>query len=250
VANFDSEQPAKRIEKAAQKAVRAETASRPKREYRTLAFQVALFAAIGAFALLTFMVSSTPLFSLDLQITRALQGIDSPLFAVVMEWISWPGFLPQTVIIPVVVAGLLYASGLRWEAITALVAAVLPGLANLLVKQLIRRPRPAGDLVDVISILDSYSFPSGHVMFYMGFFGFLYFLAFTLLERSWIRTAILVFFGGLILFVGVSRIYLGHHWASDILGASLLGGLTLAFLLQLYRWGKKRFFVRQPVAPG
>ncbi|HEY3475046.1 MAG TPA: phosphatase PAP2 family protein [Anaerolineales bacterium] len=248
--NPDSEKAAGKIDTVAQEAVKAETTSRPKREYRTLAFQVALFAAIAAFAVLTFMVSSTPLFSLDLQITRGLQQINSPLFAVVMEWISWPGFLPQNIIIPVVLAGLLYSFGLRWEAVTALVAAFVPGFVNLLVKQMIGRPRPAGDLVDVISILDSYSFPSGHVMFYVGFFGFLYFLAFTILKHSWMRTLLLIFFGSLILFVGVSRIYLGHHWASDILGASLLGGLSLVFILQFYRWGKKRFFARQPVAPG
>lgn len=165
-----------------------------------------------------------------------------------MEWISWLGFLPQLVMIPVSVAGLLAYLGLHWEAVTALVAGFLPGLVNVLVKELIRRPRPTGELVDVISILDSYSFPSGHVMFYMGFFGFLYFLAFTLLKRSWLRTMLLIFSGSLIILVGVSRIYLGHHWASDILGASLLGGLTLAFILQFYRWGKKRFFIRQPVA--
>jgi undecaprenyl-diphosphatase len=246
LANLDREQPAETIEEA----VKRETTSRPKREVRSLAFHVALFSAIAAFAVLTFMVRSTPLFSLDLRITSGLQQIRSPLFAAVMEWISWPGFLPQNIIIPVVVAGLLYYSGLRWEAVTALVAAFVPGLANLLVKQLIQRPRPTGDLVDVISALDSYSFPSGHVMFYIGFLGFLYFLAFTLLKPSWRRTLLLIFLGSLILLVGISRIYLGQHWASDILGASLLGGLTLALILQFYRWGKKRFFARQPVAPG
>jgi undecaprenyl-diphosphatase len=115
---------------------------------------------------------------------------------------------------------------------------------------MIQRPRPTGDLVAVVSMLDSYSFPSGHVMFYIGFFGFLFFLTFTLLKHSWMRSLLLTLFGGLIVLVGISRIYLGHHWASDILGASLLGGLTLTFILQFYRWGKKRFFIRQPVAPG
>lgn len=244
-----SEKPVEKIQNEAQQVAKAETTSRPTREYRTLAFQVALLSAIGAFAVLTFMVKSTPFFPLDLQITKALQSINSPLFLVAMNLISWPGFLPQSAIIPVLIALFIYSLGLRWEAVSALVAAFLPSSVNLLVKELIRRPRPAVDVVHVFRILDSYSFPSGHVMFYIGFFGFLWFLVFTLLKHSWRRTLLLIFLGTLIALVGVSRMYLGQHWASDILGASLLGGLTLAFILQFYRWGKKRFFVRQPVAP-
>ena len=246
MANVNGKEQVETIEEA----VKDETTSRPRREYRTIAFQVALFSAIGAFAVLTLMVSSTPLFAFDIQITRALQVNSSSLFAGMMEWVSWPGFLPQSVLIPGLVALLLYRVGLRWEAVTALVAAFFPGLVSLLVKELIRRPRPTADLVDVFSVLDSYSFPSGHVMFYTGFFGFLWFVVFTLFKQSLWRTLLLIFLGSLIAFVGVSRIYLGHHWASDILGAFLLGGLTLALILQFYRWGKTRFFVHQPVAPG
>jgi undecaprenyl-diphosphatase len=49
--------------------------------------------------------------------------------------------------------------------------------------------------------------------------------------------------------VGLSRIYLGEHWASDVLGAYLLGSLSLAATVALYRWGKTRFFVRRPFDP-
>jgi undecaprenyl-diphosphatase len=211
---------------------------------------VALFSAVGAFVVLTFMAKSTPFFPVDLRITMALQSIDAPLFASAMNLISWPGFLPQSAIIPAFVAVLLYRFGLRWEAISALVAAFLPAIINVVVKEWIRRPRPAVDLVDVFRILESYSFPSGHVMFYIGFFGFLWFLVFVLLKPSFGRTLLLIALGSLIALVGVSRIYLGQHWASDILGASLLGGLVLVFILQVYRWGKKRFFINQPDVPG
>lgn len=249
MSKVDGEESIETAKNAAQQVAEKEVAPSPKRDYQTWAFQVALFSAIGAFMVLTFIVKSTPFFPLDLQITKALQSIDSPLFASAMNWISWPGFLPQSAIIPVLVALLIYSFGLQWEAITTLVAAFLPPVINVVVKDWIGRPRPTGDVVHVFRILDSYSFPSGHVMFYTSFFGFLWFLIFVLLKPSFKRTSLLIILGIPITLVGVSRIYLGQHWASDVLGAALLGGLILVFILYLYRWGKKRFFVRQPVAP-
>ena len=93
------------------------------------------------------------------------------------------------------------------------------------------------------------SFPSGHVLMYTAFFGFLMFLGYTLLKPSIARAVMLVILGSLVALVGLSRIYLGDHWASDVTGAYLLGSLWLAMSIALYRWGKTRFFVRQPLAP-
>src|SRR5438093_814383 len=47
---------------------------------------------------------------------------------------------------------------------------------------------------------------------------------------------------------GPSRIYAGEHWASDVAGSYLLGSVWLLLAITLYRWGKPRFFVTQPVA--
>lgn len=248
MSEITGEKPVEKVKDAAQQAAKKEVTSRPKREYRTLLFQVSLFAAVGAFAVLTFLVKTTPSFPIDLAIERALQSINSPIFAALMSFISWPGFSPQSFIISALIVVAIYMFGLKWEAITALIAALLPPLVNVLVKDWIRRPRPTIDLVNVFGVLNSYSFPSGHVMFYAGFYGFLWFLVYTLLKRSWRRTLLLIFLGSLIALVGISRIYLGQHWPSDVLGAYLLGGLTLVAILQFYRWGKKRFFVHQPVA--
>jgi undecaprenyl-diphosphatase len=248
MSELTDKKPVEKIQDAAQQAAKAEATSRPKREYRTYLFQAGLFAAIGAFGVLTFMVRTTPLFTLDIEITHALQSIDSPIFAALMSLISWPGFSPQSFIISVLMVLLIYSFGFHWESLTALLAAIVTPLVNVLVKDWIRRPRPTVDLVNVLRILDSYSFPSGHVMFYVGFFGFIWFLIYTLLKRSIRRTLLLVFFGSLIALVGISRIYLGQHWASDVVGAYLLGGLILVAILQFYRWGKKRFFTHQPVA--
>lgn len=208
-----------------------------------------MIAISSAFAILTLLAKSTPFFPLDLQITRGIQSITNPAIGQFLDLLSWPGFTPQTLIIPVVIVAFLWGLGLHWEAVAALVAAISSAAINGLVKTLIQRPRPAANLVHVFRILNSYSFPSGHVMFYVVFFGFLFFLAFVLLKPSPLRAAILVFFGLLIALIGVSRIYMGQHWASDVLGAYLLGSLTLVANIAFYRWGKSRFFVarKQPV---
>jgi undecaprenyl-diphosphatase len=215
----------------------------PARRSRTLFFQALLFFAIVAFGFLTFLVETTPSFPVDLQITRAIQSIDFPFFADFMRLISWPGFLPQSILITLLIAFTLYVYGLRWESIVSLLAALLSGVTNELVKGLIGRPRPTMDVVDVFEVLTSYSFPSGHVMLYTILFGYIWYLVYTLLKRSILRSLLLGLFGVFILFVGVSRIYLGQHWASDVLGAYLLGGLILAGIILLYQWGKPRFFM-------
>jgi membrane-associated phospholipid phosphatase len=242
------EKPIEKVVGAAQQAARAESAPPHVRRYRAWLFRVALVSVAAAFAVLTILVKSMPFFALDLKITKTIQLINFPAFAGLMSLISWPGFNPQAIFIAGLIILLIYGLGLHWEAVVALIAAVLTTAINVLVKDLVQRPRPTPDMVNVFAKLTSYSFPSGHVMFYCGFFGFVGFLAFSLLKPSLKRSLLLVLFGGLVFLIGASRIYLGEHWASDVLGSYLLGSLTLVAIIQLYLWGKTRFFVHQPVA--
>jgi membrane-associated phospholipid phosphatase len=243
------DKPIQDVKGVAEKAAKEAVTSPPKRERRTYLFELGLIAVIGAFTTLTILVKTTPSFPIDIQISRALQSLSSPAFSLLMNIVSWPGFSPQSFIIPALIAGGLYLFGFHWEAVASVFAAIFVPIVNVIVKDYIRRPRPTVDLVQVFRILDSYSFPSGHVMFYVGFLGFMFFLVYTLLKRSWRRTVLLIFLGALIFLVGPSRIYLGQHWPTDVLGAYLLGSLTLVIVIWFYRWGKQRFFVRQPVAP-
>ena len=240
--------PVEKIKEGAHKAARAATATAPVRRYRAVLFLVVLLIITAAFAVLTFLVKTTPSFPLDLRITIGIQSINILGFRGLMTAVSWPGFWPQEGIITALIILLILGLGLQWEALVALIAALFSLGINVLVKDLIQRPRPTAALVHVLARLNDYSFPSGHVMYYTGFYGFTVFLVFTLLKPSLKRTLLLVFFGLQVLLVGVSRIYVGEHWASDVLGAYLLGTLTLVAIVQLYRWGKPRFFVHQPVA--
>jgi membrane-associated phospholipid phosphatase len=234
------------VEPGGDPSLQVETVSPPVRQYRSTLFQLGLLFALGMFGFLTVLVKITPSFAIDLKITQAIQSVSSPIFAGFMRLISWPGFLPQSIIITAVIALTLYLFRLKWEAVVALVAASFSGATNELIKSFISRPRPGADVVDVFAILDSYSFPSGHVMFYTILFGFIWYLVYTLLRQSVLRRLLLSVSGCLVLLVGISRIYLGQHWASDVLGAYLLGGVILTGVVLLHRWGKSRFFVPQP----
>jgi len=72
---------------------------------------------------------------------------------------------------------------------------------------------------------------------------------YTLLKQSWYRVLGLCAVALVVILMGPSRIYLGQHWFSDVMGAYVLGSVWLALSIRIYRWGKPRFFRDQPTAP-
>jgi undecaprenyl-diphosphatase len=223
-----------------QAGVQAETAPRPVRRLRTRIFELYLLLAVIAFGVLALLSSTTAYFAIDLTITQSLQRNDPAWLDFLMRLVSWPGRGVQAVALSALVFLLLYRLGLRWEAAVSLLASAGAHLLNQALKWIIHRPRPASDLVDVFGEPLGFSFPSGHVMFYTIFFGFLWFLVYVLLRPSFWRSALLVLTGALVLLVGPSRVFLGEHWASDVAGAYLMGSLGLWVAIRVYERGKKQ----------
>jgi undecaprenyl-diphosphatase len=99
-----------------------------------------------------------------------------------------------------------------------------------------RRPRP--DLPEILvtkARIGGTSFPSGHVINYIGIYGMLAFLANRYLRPRPLRRLIVGGLTLLIALVGPSRIYLGHHWFSDVIASYLLGTSYLLALTSVYR---------------
>jgi membrane-associated phospholipid phosphatase len=118
----------------------------------------------------------------------------------------------------------------RWYWLLTLMV-VLPGgiLISVLLKEFFLRDRP--NLSDPILILTSYSFPSGHVAGATLFYGvFAAFLASNM--RSWRWRAIIILVACvLVLIVGLTRVYLGVHFFSDVVAAAAESTAWLAFCL-------------------
>jgi undecaprenyl-diphosphatase len=98
---------------------------------------------------------------------------------------------------------------------------------DLFLKYAFHRTRPTSEAVKVLQELTTPSFPSGHVVHYVVFFGFLLATMFYVPRiPKEVRIVIGAFCGFLILAVGFSRIYLGAHWATDVIGGYLVGIFT------------------------
>ena len=138
------------------------------------------------------------------------------------------------------VAAVVYLS-LRRRKIDALVVvlSVVPIIAGLLLKEAVGRARPEYLLAG--SEPSSLSFPSGHSVFAMIFGGLLILLIGQLIGSIGIRRTFQIVVGLLILAVGASRVYLGFHWPSDVLGGYLFGGMALLGLV----WVRARLIDRQ-----
>jgi membrane-associated phospholipid phosphatase len=206
-----------------------------RRHRRAWAFELAVVLLTVATGGLTLLAVLVPYFAVDLTVERAIQAPRAPWLDTLANAVSWLGFPPQSNLVFGAIILMLFLSGRRWQAAGALFAAA--GSAGLwfLVAPLVHRARPDPDLVRVAMRIPYGSFPSGHVLNFTATFGFLAFLAWHA-RRPAVSVLCLV----PPLAIAISRLYLGEHWPSDVLGGFLFGGLWLALTIRLYRWVSHR----------
>lgn len=211
-----------------------EIAPRPVRRRRTRLALLATLCSLAVFGILAWSVATGRTTGADLALTLGIQRLNLPLLTALMELVSLFGYPPFNAVTVGAVAVVLFANGRRLEAAFAVAAALGAGTLSTLAKLIWLRPRPTADAVLVLGTSAGYSFPSGHVVFYVAFFGFLLYWCYAALRPGPARATLVGILGGLIALVGPSRVYLGQHWASDALGGYALGLLYLLLLIRLH----------------
>lgn len=191
---------------------------------------------IGAIAI-SYFAHQHATFAGDLRIYNWLQDIESPAFDASMKTINFMGI---RVLTPFAVSFCVLALWLlRRRAEALFVGLSLLGYAfTLVVKVMIDRPRPP--IVETETnwmLIPGPSFPSGHVMHFVLFYGLLVYLVPFLFKGRAAQLTLQIVLVLLIISAAPAVIYAGRHWPSDALGGYVIGGLFLAALI----WGYRRF---------
>lgn len=208
---------------------------------RSRTAQAVATAGLAGFGVLFALVRMNRTAAIDTALTIRIQGRRHPALDTLMAAASWPGFPPQSRAIPPAVIAALAAAGLRTEALCA-TAGWGSALVSTAAKAFMGRKRPVAgtDLRVVVAPLGGSSFPSGHVLTYVGTYGFLAVLATSLIRPAPLRWSVVGGLVGLIALVGPSRIQQGHHWPTDVTASYLLGTSYLLGVTELYRRLKVR----------
>ena len=199
-----------------------------------------VIAGLAGFSGLFWLVRTNRSEAFDLAVTLRVQRRRRPWLDRLMTVASWPGFPPQSRVIPPVVILSLWTARLRTEAAFLTVAWASATLSTAL-KALMRRPRPVAgtDLRVVVAPLGGSSFPSGHVLTFVGTYGFAAYLAATLIRNAAARDLATGGLVTLVLLVGPSRIYQGHHWPTDVTASYLVGTAYLVVVVSAYHRAKR-----------
>lgn len=121
----------------------------------------------------------------------------------------------------------------NWFSIRVITIAISSLVLMLLLKQLFQRKRPLSPLLKAAKGL---SFPSGHSIMAVTFYGLLIYILRNIIAPEWLKWVATILVVMLIILIGFSRIYLRVHYASDVLGGFIIGLLWLMISLAVLQW--------------
>lgn len=195
---------------------------------------IILVLGLLLFFYLVRLINANTISVLDNYIYNLIKGFISPKMTPIVKFIT--EFGKYTVMIPVIILFYLFNKDKSFNRyFTINLVAIFT--SNFIVKNIIRRDRP----IDINLIIENgFSFPSGHSMVSFAFYGFIIYYVYCSHLSKLGKTIIISILTLLVLIIGLSRIYLGVHYASDVIGGFVLALVYLIiFIKYIYKKEKK-----------
>lgn len=192
-----------------------------------LAAAVVFIVTLTGFVQLTDELAENELGAIDESITEYIVSFRSEALTKYMTFVTHLGDRYTYIIITFLLAAYFFIRHRSWKFIlqTTLVL-LLATLSNIMLKDAINRARPSLEHLVTVNTL---SYPSGHSMSAMAFYGFLIYLSLRYNTSGSLKSFIAILLGLLIASIGLSRIYLGVHFPTDVAGGFIGGLIWVAF---------------------
>lgn len=198
---------------------------------------LALFCiALTVFILLARIIISHKIYSFDLSAFIFLDAHINPENTGIMEFFTFLGthwfLIPANIILSL---WFLFVEKKRWLSIKIPAIALSSVLLMTILKFIFERARPDNPVI----LATGYSFPSGHALMSVTFYGLIIYIASEKFKTSLPKILIALFFIFLILIIGASRVYLRVHYASDVIAGYCVGFMWLILSLWVIKYFEK-----------
>jgi undecaprenyl-diphosphatase len=203
--------------------------------YRLAIAEITAITGLWGLALMSNDLLKRPLEAFDQTVGCWLRNVTSRIFDMLMRSASLFGNTSVLGSVSSGMAAYLYVINARLEAMFLLLASMGGALIGNGLKLFFRRERPSFRKAGRFLEANGYGFPSGHAAAAAGFFLFLVFLWFENAMDPRLGAIVMVAALCLILLVGMSRIYLGVHYPSDVLVGFVLGGFWTGVMVLVFK---------------
>jgi membrane-associated phospholipid phosphatase len=221
-------------------------------EYLGLHLTIGLLLSLGALWLFASIaedvVHHDPITRFDMEVANALHSHGSPALLTAATTITLAGS-PMVIVPLALVVGAILILRRQWVFLVGWLTALAGGAAlDGALKMLFRRPRPVWN--DPWAMAHGWSFPSGHAMGSLVGYGMIAYLAIAEWPRWSVRFAIIGGMSLLVVLIGLTRLYLGVHYFSDVVGGYAAGAVWLASCISACEVARRHSRSRAPPDDG
>ncbi|WP_433742298.1 phosphatase PAP2 family protein [Falsibacillus pallidus] len=211
------------------------------KKHLLIAFIISFISLIG-FTFMAILVNEHSIKSFDRPIIQFVQGFEAPWLTGIMRVFTFIGGMLPVIVLSLLAILILYTVFKHRSELVFFVAVIVgANVLFLTLKQIFHRARP--DL-HRLAVVTNYSFPSGHATMAFALYGSLTFLLWRHTSTRLKRTLLIIISAIMVFAIGISRIYLGVHYPSDIIAGYFISAFWLTFAIGFYQRYRERLYNR------